>query len=71
VTLREQIGWLLLAAFSGFIGYAFGRINKIEREIRMGERAMICWKCTKGEHRRCPGGTWCDCQHRVESEPAK
>jgi hypothetical protein len=29
---------------------------------------MICDACRHGRHPQCPGGTWCDCQHR-EPEP--
>jgi hypothetical protein len=25
---------------------------------------MICKSCRKDRHASCPGGTWCDCQHR-------
>lgn len=25
---------------------------------------MICKPCKGQHHDRCPGGTWCDCQHR-------
>lgn len=30
---------------------------------------MVCKKCNKGKHKKCRGGTWCDCQHRV-SDPS-
>ncbi|HTV99234.1 MAG TPA: hypothetical protein VMF87_02965 [Streptosporangiaceae bacterium] len=25
---------------------------------------MICLSCRQQHHEKCPGGTWCDCQHR-------
>jgi len=25
---------------------------------------MICSSCRQQHHEECPGGTWCDCQHR-------
>ena len=25
---------------------------------------MICEACRERRHGDCPGGTWCDCQHR-------
>lgn len=25
---------------------------------------MVCRACKHQKHDRCPGGTWCDCQHR-------
>lgn len=25
---------------------------------------MICYGCRENDHKACPGGTWCDCQHR-------
>jgi len=25
---------------------------------------MICVDCRRRDHRDCPGGTWCDCQHQ-------
>jgi hypothetical protein len=25
---------------------------------------MICQACRNKKHDRCPGDTWCDCQHR-------
>lgn len=25
---------------------------------------MICDPCRQRHHDDCPGGTWCDCQHR-------
>lgn len=25
---------------------------------------MICTACRNKKHDKCPGGTWCDCQHR-------
>ena len=25
---------------------------------------VICDACRESEHERCPGGSWCDCQHR-------
>lgn len=31
----------------------------------MGLGAMVCPKCRVQEHEECPGGTWCDCGHRV------
>lgn len=33
---------------------------------------MICEPCREREHERCPGGSWCDCQHRppAPTEPA-
>jgi hypothetical protein len=29
---------------------------------------MICRRCRRGEHESCPGGTWCDCQHKPPAE---
>lgn len=26
---------------------------------------FICDKCKAGAHEQCPGGTWCDCDHRL------
>jgi hypothetical protein len=26
---------------------------------------MVCPKCKEQKHELCPGGTWCDCQHKV------
>lgn len=31
---------------------------------------MICPSCKAGQHADCPGGTWCDCQHRTDRTPA-
>jgi hypothetical protein len=25
---------------------------------------MICQNCRAKRHEDCPGGTWCDCQHK-------
>lgn len=25
---------------------------------------MICQDCKNQQHKKCRGGTWCDCQHR-------
>jgi len=25
---------------------------------------MVCKPCRRQDHKLCPGGTWCDCQHR-------
>ncbi|MBP2705666.1 hypothetical protein JOL79_17775 [Microbispora sp. RL4-1S] len=35
---------------------------------------MVCDACAEDRHDECPGGNWCDCQHRrrdgePESEP--
>jgi hypothetical protein len=33
---------------------------------------MICLSCRQQHHEDCPGGTWCDCQHRkpdTDAEP--
>lgn len=30
---------------------------------------MICKDCTAQKHELCRGGTWCDCQHRVQNIP--
>ena len=27
---------------------------------------MICPPCRKDKHAKCPGGTWCDCQHHAQ-----
>lgn len=27
---------------------------------------MICQPCKDKAHTNCVGGTWCDCQHRVD-----
>jgi hypothetical protein len=38
---------------------------------------MICIECRRRHHDDCPGGNWCDCQHKpsppglvVNAEPA-
>ncbi len=28
---------------------------------------MICKACRRQDHEACPGGTWCDCQHKEPS----
>lgn len=28
---------------------------------------LICQDCKDGLHEHCPGGTWCECQHRVKT----
>ncbi|MFC4590400.1 hypothetical protein [Sphaerisporangium corydalis] len=30
---------------------------------------MICAECKDDRHDECPGGSWCDCQHRPSDEP--
>lgn len=31
---------------------------------------MVCPDCKEQRHKKCPGETWCDCQHRgPEAEP--
>jgi hypothetical protein len=30
---------------------------------------MICPSCRAKRHEKCPGGTWCDCQHKPAVEP--
>lgn len=35
---------------------------------------MICQPCRDHQHGRCPGGTWCCCQHQnraVPNDPAQ
>lgn len=32
---------------------------------------MICTDCRRDRHDRCPGGTWCDCQHRRKTYPPR
>lgn len=27
---------------------------------------FVCKSCAKGDHDSCPGGTQCDCQHKVK-----
>jgi hypothetical protein len=29
---------------------------------------MICLACRDSRHEDCPGGSWCDCQHK-QAEP--
>lgn len=29
---------------------------------------MICTDCRNQVHDRCPGGTWCFCQHRTDAQ---
>ena len=31
---------------------------------------MICRSCRAQRHEKCPGGTWCDCQHRTTAREA-
>ncbi|MEU8269516.1 hypothetical protein AB0B89_20455 [Sphaerisporangium sp. NPDC049002] len=30
---------------------------------------VICEECKDDRHDECPGGSWCDCQHRPPDEP--
>ena len=32
---------------------------------------MICPDCRKSNHDSCPGGTWCDCQHKGQHGGSK
>jgi hypothetical protein len=42
--------------------------SRMERE-KQGDGQMVCEPCRKERHPECPGGTWCDCQHKPrESE---
>lgn len=29
---------------------------------------MICSDCQDRKHKKCKGGTWCDCQHVVKGK---
>lgn len=41
--------------------------EQIKEEIGLGD--MVCPKCKEQLHGQCPGGTWCDCSHRVPVIP--
>jgi len=28
---------------------------------------FICGPCKDQEHEKCPGGSWCDCHHRISA----
>ncbi|HTP14646.1 MAG TPA: hypothetical protein VMK13_02290 [Streptosporangiaceae bacterium] len=30
--------------------------------------SVICLSCRQQEHQKCPGGSWCDCQHLKPSQ---
>jgi len=32
---------------------------------------MVCPDCKAQQHGKCPGGTWCDCQHQHPAPPAE
>lgn len=36
--------------------------------IEEGLTLMVCQPCKDGRHEGCPGGTYCDCQHRPPRE---
>ena len=45
-------------------GAARRRSGSGRRERPSYAPAVICDACRESEHERCPGGSWCDCQHR-------
>lgn len=40
-----------------------------QRSFVKGDSSVkfVCKQCTEGKHDECPGGTWCDCQHRTSN----
>ena len=32
---------------------------------------FVCDDCKKQHHKKCRGGTWCDCLHRAPEAPEK
>jgi hypothetical protein len=32
---------------------------------------MVCPDCRAQKHTECPGGTWCDCQHKQPAQPSE
>ena len=65
--LDEAYGWRLFTELEKRASVAYhrelGRRMGI-RDLRAYARAVICDACRESEHDRCPGGSWCDCQHR-------
>src|SRR5580692_5604416 len=39
-----------------------GRFSRSRSPTRRSN--MICLSCRQRHHEKCPGGTWCDCQHQ-------
>jgi len=41
----------------------------LHREPPAENGLMICCACRAAHHEECPGGNWCDCQHKPPRQP--
>ena len=59
--------WPMLSPFGGPEGKCRAGVRAGGTPAENGP--MVCSACRAAHHEECPGGNWCDCQHKPPRKP--